>query len=359
MKWAKLVFLSGFTVFLLSGLAVMASAADMAVGEKVIFRKTADNFIIMYDSSSSMSHAYGATDMMEIAAEKQILKEMFATLPELDWRAGIYSFTPGWSLSYFKPLLSMRTYNKNEFSGAVDSLPDDPAGYTPLQGGLVGLGELLGTLSGKTVVFLFTDGQYSTQDGFPSPGKLAKSLAEKYDVCFQVIATGDTKENYQAIKDISSVNECSAFVDFSSLPGHPEKLTDVLFRVERIAAEKPVVKKEVVGYVAGKVLFDFDKSVIKDASKDVLINVSTYLKENPAKRVVLAGFTDSTGTDEYNVKLSKRRAESARAYLVDQMGIKPDRITLSWFGESDPVASNDTEAGRAENRRVTAIFTGM
>ncbi len=358
MKWAKLVFLSGFTVLLLSGLAVMASAADMAVGEKVIFRKTADNFIIMYDSSSSTGDSYGATDMMKIAAEKQILKEMFSTLPELDWKAGIYSFTPGWSMSYFKPLLSMRTYNKKEFSGAVDSLPDDPAGYTPLQGGLVGLGELLGTLSGKTVVFLFTDGQYSIQDGFPSPGKLAKSLAEKYDVCFQVIGIGGEKGNYQAVKDISSVNECSAFVDFSSLPGHPEKLTDVLFRVERVA-EKPVVKKEVVGYVAGKVLFDFDKSAIKDASKDVLINISIYLKENPDKRVVLAGFTDSTGTDAYNIKLSKRRAESARAYLVDEMGIKPDRITLSWFGESDPVASNDTEAGRAENRRVTAIFTGM
>ncbi len=356
MKRSKLVLLSCLTLFLLIGGAVIGSAADMVMGEKVVFRKTADNFIIMFDSSSSMGDRYGTGDMLEIDAEKQILREMFATLPELDWKAGIYSFTPGWSMSHFKPLLSMRTYSKNDFAGAVDSLPGNPSGYTPLQGGLVGVGELLGTLSGKTVVFLFTDGQYSAEPGFASPGAIAKGLAEKHDVCFRVIATGEKKGEYQAIKNISSVNECSAFVVFANLPGSPEKLTDILFKMERIA-EQPVVKKEVVGFVAGKVLFDFDKSVIKDDSKDALITLSIYLKENPDKRVVFAGFTDNVGTDEYNVKLSKRRAESARTYLADKMGITADRITLSWFGESDPVASNDTEAGRTENRRVTAVIT--
>jgi len=361
MKRIQQAFISGLTLLVLVGSAFMASAAGVSAGEQVVFRKTADNFIVMYDSSSSMGDRYEATEMLEIEVEKQILREKFATLPELDWQAGIYSFTPAWSMSNFKPFLSMRTYNKNEFMGVIDSLPGNPAGWTPLQGGLVGLGEVLGTLSGKTVVFLFTDGQYTLQTSFSSPGNVAKGLAEKHDVCFQVISTGKEKANYKAIKAIASVNECSAIVPFSGLLGHPEWLTDTLFNVQTVAAAgagATIAKNEVAGTIAGKVLFDFDKANIKDESKDALINLSIFLKENPEARVVLAGHTDNVGGGAYNMKLSQRRAESARTYLVEKMGVTPDRITLSWFGKGEPVASNDTEAGRAQNRRVTVVITG-
>jgi OOP family OmpA-OmpF porin len=356
--------LSIFTITVLAFLstAIFSFAAEMSDGEKVIFRKTADNFIVMYDSSNSMADPYGQSDMMEIEAELQILKEKVSTLPELDWQSGIYTFTPGWSMNYFKPYLSMRTYNKTEFMSAINSLPSTPAGATQLQGGLVGLGKVLDKLSGKTVVFLFTDGQYTSQPGFPSPGTIAQDLAGKHDVCFQVISTERDKANYKAVMAIASVNECSAVVPFSQLVGHPEWLTDILFNVEKVStkvAAKKSMKKEVMGYTMGKVLFDFDKSNIKQESTVALIKLSIFLKEHPQARTVLAGHTDNIGGEKYNIKLSQRRAESARTYLVEKMGISKDRITLSWFGKSEPVASNDSEEGRAENRRVTAIVTGM
>jgi OOP family OmpA-OmpF porin len=342
--------------------AAAASAAAMAESKLVEIRKTADNFIIMYDSSSSMGDRYGQTDMKEIDAEKKILKEKVMTLPELDWQAGIYTFTPNWSTSYFKPFLSTRTYNKNEFLEVIEKLPDTPAGYTPLQGGLTGLGKELESLQGKTVVFLFTDGQYTPQSGFHSPGMIAKEIAAKNDVCFKVIATSENKAQYKAIKNIASVNECSSIVPFDSLLGHPDWLTDALFNVvEMDVVVKKSGNKEVVivGVALENVLFPFDKSDITDQGAKALLELSIVMQENPQTSAVLAGFTDNVGSQEYNLELSKRRAESARTYLIKNGLISPDRITVSWFGKGDPTATNDTEAGRAKNRRVTAIITGL
>lgn len=361
MRYQKHLFSLGALMLVIFFTSMTAAAASMAEAEVVVLKKTADNFIIMYDSSSSMADPYVKGDMRDIDAEKKILREKVATLPELDWKAGIYTFTPNWSTSYFKPFLSMRTYNKDEFVTVIEQLPDSPAGYTPLQGGLAGLGKELESLTGRTVVFLFTDGQYTNQPGFKSPGMIAQDIAAKNDVCFQVISTSEDKAHYEAIRNIGSVSECSKVIPFEQLLGHPDWLTDILFMVEE--AEIAVIEsdntKVVIGYVMENVLFDFNKSNIPENGTHALLELSIFMQENPQTRVVFAGHTDSIGSDEYNKKLSKRRAESAALYLTEKALISPDRVTLSWFGKEDPVASNDTEQGRAQNRRVVAIITGM
>ena len=360
MVHSKHLFSLGALMLVIFFTGMTATAASMSEAEVVMFKKTADNFIVMYDSSNSMGDPYGKGDMRDIDAEKQILREKAATLPELDWKAGIYTFTPNWSTSYFKPFLTMRTYNKDEFTGVIEQLPDSPAGYTPLQGGLVGLGKELESLNGRTVVFLFTDGQYTNQPGFKSPGMIAKDISAKNDVCFQVISTSEDKANYEAIRNIAAASECSKVIPFEQLVGHPDWLTDVLFMVE--AVEIAAIEsndKVVIGYEMENILFDFNKSEITKEGAKLLLELSIFMQENPQARVVLAGHTDSIGSDEYNMKLSKRRAESARAFLTQKALIKPDRVTLSWFGKADPMASNNTEGGRAQNRRVTAIITGM
>ena len=115
-------------------------------------------------------------------------------------------------------------------------------------------------------------------------------------------------------------------------------------------------EKVIKGQAFEHVLFDFDKSAITELGAKALLELSIFMQVNPDTRVVLAGYTDSIGTQEYNVALSKRRAESARTYLSTHGLISPGRITLSWFGKDDPAASNETEAGRTKNRRVTAVI---
>ncbi|HEX2167517.1 MAG TPA: OmpA family protein [Longimicrobiales bacterium] len=103
-------------------------------------------------------------------------------------------------------------------------------------------------------------------------------------------------------------------------------------------------------------LFDFDSSVVKGAARSNLADLATSLREYPDTEVLIVGHTDSQGSDSYNQGLSERRAEAAKNYLVTQ-GVPANRIRTEGLGESEPVASNDTDAGRAENRRVeVAIF---
>ncbi|HXG51129.1 MAG TPA: OmpA family protein [candidate division Zixibacteria bacterium] len=99
------------------------------------------------------------------------------------------------------------------------------------------------------------------------------------------------------------------------------------------------------------VLFDFDKSNIKPEAAKILDRLVAFMKENKDKRVSLSGHTDSIGTEAYNQKLSERRVNSVRDYLVKH-GIERDRITGQGFGESKPIADNRTKEGRAKNRRV-------
>lgn len=100
------------------------------------------------------------------------------------------------------------------------------------------------------------------------------------------------------------------------------------------------------------IYFDFDKSDIKPAATSELNAIVQLMKENPKLNVSLYGHADATGTEAYNMGLSERRADAARDYLITN-GIAPERITtVRWFGESEPVAPNDTSEGRALNRRV-------
>jgi OOP family OmpA-OmpF porin len=98
-------------------------------------------------------------------------------------------------------------------------------------------------------------------------------------------------------------------------------------------------------------LFDFDKSVLKPAAKASLDSLAGKVKSLTLEVIVAVGHTDSVGTDAYNQKLSIRRAESVKKYLVSQ-GIEAKRIYVEGKGESQPVADNKTAEGRAKNRRV-------
>jgi outer membrane protein OmpA-like peptidoglycan-associated protein len=106
------------------------------------------------------------------------------------------------------------------------------------------------------------------------------------------------------------------------------------------------------------VLFDIDRATLKPGAREKLAKVSGILMAYPGLHIEIEGHTDSTGTDEYNQQLSERRAQSVQAYMVEQ-GIAPEDILgVRGFGESKPVATNDTAAGRQQNRRVELVVSG-
>jgi len=100
--------------------------------------------------------------------------------------------------------------------------------------------------------------------------------------------------------------------------------------------------------------FDFDKSTLKPDGKKLVDEAVRVMRDNPSMHVSVEGHTDSIGTDQYNQRLSERRAKTVRDYMVSQ-GIESSRISTVGFGETKPIADNKTAAGRAENRRVEIL----
>ena len=121
---------------------------------------------------------------------------------------------------------------------------------------------------------------------------------------------------------------------------------------EPIPEPAPEPKKDDVWvFDSGRLNFDFDKSVVKPQYFELLRNVKDYAEQNDF-RLTIIGHTDSKGTDAYNMALGMRRAIAVRDKLLE-FGLDPSRILgVESIGESEPIATNDTEEGRFENRSI-------
>ncbi len=113
---------------------------------------------------------------------------------------------------------------------------------------------------------------------------------------------------------------------------------------------------EVVVELPADVLFDFDKAEIRADAAGALGQLATVLRGFPNGTARLEGHTDAKGDDGYNQRLSERRAAAVKTWLVEREGLDAGRLTTRGLGESQPVASNDDDAGRQKNRRVSVII---
>ena len=324
------------------------ASADLAGDGRYI--RMANNFFIFPDPSTSMDIPYKQTGLTRIEAQKKILRESNASLPELGWQAGLYPHWKGelWlhgSPMAFKPYYRLDNYRKAEYAKAIEQLPTIPESPPMLQTGLMKLEHLLG-LPGRTEIFLFADGNHSTYEGLePKPLEEARLLASRFDICFNIVSSATTPKARKLLEDIAGVNSCSQVIDFDTVYDKPEHLLGKLY-----------MDTQNNGF--NNILFDFDKANIKPEYAAELDKLGKILKNQPQLYVVLSGFCDSVGTEAYNIRLSQRRAENVRNYLHQHFGISKDNMLMYWYGFANPVASNETEEGRKLNRRVTIVLRG-
>jgi OmpA-OmpF porin, OOP family len=106
--------------------------------------------------------------------------------------------------------------------------------------------------------------------------------------------------------------------------------------------------------LSDEILFDVDEAELKPGGMQRLARVAEFLRQNPDRNVLVEGHTDSTAPDDYNLTLSQRRANAVEDFLIAQ-GVDPTRISATGYGERQPIATNDTVAGRQANRRVEIV----
>ena len=124
-----------------------------------------------------------------------------------------------------------------------------------------------------------------------------------------------------------------------------------------VAPAPAPMKKKVT--ITLNVQFDSDKAVVKEKYHADVKRVADFMKEFPNTVAEIGGHTDSTASNAYNQKLSEKRANSVRQYIIDKFGIDGSRLTAVGYGEDRPIASNNTEEGKQKNRRVEAVIEAI
>ena len=170
----------------------------------------------------------------------------------------------------------------------------------------------------------------------------SKGPKSKFCDLYNGISIKIPKENYPTLKQIDSLI-------IAHIPKEVVKQVVVEKRVE-VPAKKPIIEKKKSWVVHG-IYFRSNSSEIMPDSYPILLQEKQNLLDNPEMKIEIQGYTDSIGKDSQNKKLSLERAKAVRDYLI-MHGIDSDRLTAVGYGKANPVASNSTEKGRAENRRI-------
>ncbi len=183
--------------------------------------------------------------------------------------------------------------------------------------------------------------------------RTAEAEAAKKKAAAAQAASQQLNEQLTAAKQQAELAQQSSTQKAAELEAVNAKLKQMESELNELNAKK--TERGMV-ITLGDVLFDTNKSQLKAGGIRSLEKLAAFFKEYPERKALIEGFTDSTGSEDHNQQLSEQRANAVRTALVD-MGIGSERLSTRGYGESFPVASNDTAAGRQLNRRVEIILS--
>jgi len=322
------------------------------------YTKKVDTFIVLLDASGSMNS--DDTGRPRIYDAQDWTASFNAAVPDMDFNAGIITFGKGATGSCIgygvaSQLYGPTAYNKADFAKALSSI-ECAASTTPIGDALAMNADLLspeeGADPGQIAVIIVSDFNWNEPDAVAAA--LARLRSEHPGkVCVHTVKVGDDTRHDEMIASLTDTTGCDSAVaaaDVASGAALSGYVADTL-----LTPVEPEIVYE-THTVSAQALFDFDKSVLKAQGKAELQRLDQLIKDQglTVLDIDVVGHTDSVGTEEYNQKLSERRARAVRDYMVSE-GVNPGIIDAMGKGESEPVATNETAEGRALNRRVDII----
>lgn len=315
-----------------------------------------DAFVVLLDTSDSMTFYYA--NRPNFFTAKDVVNNMNQTIPALGYKSALVGFG---SCSIFnrddtRVAYGPAIYRRADFAKGLSTL-DCTGGLTPMSEGIDVGGETVKAGSGKVAMILVSD--FWNIDSGAVQAAVEKLKTDYGDrLCIHTIKVGNSQQGNDLTAALAGVNSCGSSVDAASLASSDavaKYVTDVLLQPVPVPAAAVTYEKNTVSAAA---LFDHDQAVLKQEGKTALHALDQSIKARGAKivDVRVVGHTDSEGTEKYNMALSVRRAEAVRAYMISD-GVAPSIIRVSGEGETNPVASNATSEGRAQNRRVD-VYVG-
>jgi OmpA-OmpF porin, OOP family len=339
------------------------------------YQPNVDNFMVLFDASSSMGNTYKGHEKLAIA--KAVAGSMNQTLPELNFSSGMRTFGHHSAVTREPTVLvyGLTRYSTAGLGSAIDGVTH-AGGTTPLGSAIAGAHEDLQAVSGKTALIIITDGKDLLHNPQTEIEAMAAELGDR--LCVYTIQIGDDPASAKSLEKLTTATGCGfastadsltsgsnmanfveqVFLSPAPIPvAEPEPFVDsdgdgVPDHLDKCPGTPKGATVDAEGcWIIGTIHFDFDEAEIKPDALPVLNEISAIMQKNPGLNMNINGFTDNIGTFEYNQRLSERRAEAAKKYLVDQ-GIDSNRFTINGFAYTMPISSNETEEGRRMNRRV-------
>jgi len=315
-----------------------------------------DSIIFITDVSWTMSQD------KHVPAAKKLVLDMNDRFPSYVKSAGLLTFghKEGPQMNWWYPV---GAWDQAGFKTAAGKIVDGN-GTTPIGAALEESKDDVSKSQGKTAIVLLSDGM---NNGWISSVKMAEKIKHEFGdkVCIFTILYGDDRQGTQLLADIALAGRCGMGLLGADLKSSEEvqRLVDYIFPPEKGAALPPPVPKlkpRLVLVELDDTHFAHDSSEITPAGLAILDDNVKVLKANPDVDILIAGYTSASGADEYNQKLSERRANAVKDYLVKQGGIPPDSLVTVGYGEDKPANyepyPEDIESDAAQsNRRV--LFT--
>jgi len=311
-----------------------------------------DSFVVILDASSSMRDE--SEGRIKFYSARDFVANFNQTVPELDYEAGLVRFggykddtpdTPPAGLVY-----GLETYQRSGFAAGLGAV-DHASNITPMSNGFDAASGALSNTSGPVAVILVSD-FWRLVDPSSAMAAAERLASQNENLCLYIVKVGDYERAGGLIEKMAALSECGKAMNISDLASASAMAAFVKAELLKPAPQEKPVQYEKISFSA-MALFDFDKAVLKEDGKVELQKLGQYIKGKGIQVVDInvIGHTDSRGSEEYNQKLSERRAMAVKDFLVGQ-GVNGSIIDASGEGEGSPVADNSTDEGRALNRRV-------
>jgi OmpA-OmpF porin, OOP family len=373
------------------------------------YSKKVDNFLIIFDASSSLFDDFKGQSKFDIA--KNTATRLNKTIPTLDMQSGLRVYGPNlvpWQ-GYNTLIHGMEKYSTSAMQGALDSVTG-ASGTSPLSKALGLAAGDLSAVGGNIAIIAITDALVEEGTTLAAANSLKSKFGDR--LCIYPILIGDSSSGKAIldkvveavgcgfVRDASQINTPEAMADYvteifygkiqdrdgdgvidskDKCPNTPigvavdgngcpkdsdgdgvidatDKCPDTPRGTNVNAEGCPELITETVT-IELKIEFDTNKADVKPIYYEQVKRFADFMKQYPDTKAIIGAHTDNTGSEGYNQKLSQKRANNVMKYIIENFKISSQRINGIGYGFSRPIADNDTANGRQRNRRVDAVIS--